>query len=240
LCHALITTYVAWHHYLDDLGELFHNYSFAMMIVTFVLQGIYTIMAPFVKQAFGWRLYKRAGIGGNIPLQKYYKTYAIFFSLLKMDLFMGVLLVVLGYFFFSEPTAELILTSFAMAATFVWAFLGWRAVRHENRPLLVLVGLLGVIEPAFISFKLWEMWTHPNRFPSDSLSRFAFTGGIALAVRFLLFLWAFWAQQNFGRGLRNNVFAPNSTQFKQPLRDASPEAQPPFDGGGDFSSEQTL
>ena len=96
-------------------------------------------MAPFVHATFGWRLYKRSGIGGNVQLRKYYKTYSIFFSLLKLDLFLGVLLVMLGYFFFSEPETEFILTCFAMALTFLWAALGWRAVRTELRSFTSLL-----------------------------------------------------------------------------------------------------
>lgn len=86
------------------------------------------LMAPSTHQAFGWRLYKRAGIGGNVLLQQYYKTSSVFFSLLKYDLFLGLLLIMLGYFFLSEPDVELGINIGAMVITFFWALLGWHAV----------------------------------------------------------------------------------------------------------------
>ena len=83
-------------------------------------------MGRSVHATFGWRLYKH--IGGNVHLQECYKTYQIFLSLLKLDLFLGALLVILAYFYLLSDEVELITNIIALVVTAGWALLGWRAV----------------------------------------------------------------------------------------------------------------
>ena len=83
-------------------------------------------MDKFVVDEFGWRRYKR--VGTNPELLKIYKTASIFFSLIKMDLFMSVLLIIMASFFLFSTTLQIALNVVALCFSFILALLGHFAV----------------------------------------------------------------------------------------------------------------
>jgi hypothetical protein len=102
--HGLITAYVIWH-YLgngDDLGVMYDRISLWVMIAVCVFQAAYLALIYPVQTQFGWRLYKK--VGGNVAIRPIYRTATIFFSLLKLDFALGLILVLLAIFYLlSDP-----------------------------------------------------------------------------------------------------------------------------------------
>lgn len=62
-------------------------------------------------------------------MQEIYRTSQVFFSLLKLDLLLGVLLEVLASFYLFVEVTEYAVNATALGLTFLWAWLGFIGVR---------------------------------------------------------------------------------------------------------------
>lgn len=200
----LITLYVVYHYASQTLGETFEEASLYVMIMVLVFQMVYIFMAPFIHQAFGWRIYKR--VGSDPHLQEMYKTAEIFFSLLKIDLEFAILLVMLASFFLFESKMEIALNVGAIIVSLMWATVGFLSVRREVVSGMVLFLLFACIEPAYIIYQLIELYDADEEEISDGTNQFWITCSLALVVRLLLLIWMAFVWSNFGKGLRQRVF----------------------------------
>jgi hypothetical protein len=205
--HTIITMFVAWFHFEEELGSFVNDFTVYVLGVVVVLEFVYLGLSPFVQKAFGWRLYKR--IGTKAAMQEMYRTASFFFSLLKLDLFLGILLVCLASFFLFSKTSQIVLNAVAMALTVAWALSGWSAVYNETRSCIFLFYAFALLQPAYICYKLYELHFHANDYPDVTLPQFAISGSLSLIVRALLLVWAHFAHLNFGKGLREKAFFKN-------------------------------
>lgn len=155
--HALITAYVIWH-YLgngDDLGVMYNRISLWVMVGVCTFQLAYLLLAYPVKETFGWRLYKK--IGGNVAIRPLYRTASIFFSLMKLDFALGVILVLLAIFYLLTDAVQIALNVLACVVTLGWLLLGFAFVQRESRRLAPWFFLFATLEPAFLIYKLVAM-----------------------------------------------------------------------------------
>jgi hypothetical protein len=128
--HVLITMFVIWHYLTLSLSELFNEWAFIAMVVVILCQVTYMICVPEIQNCFGWRNQKR--VGTDIQLQEMYMQAHAFFSMLKLDFFTGILLVLLtSFFLFRKPDQrfEMYANICAMAVSLIWALVGYFAVR---------------------------------------------------------------------------------------------------------------
>jgi len=208
VCHILISIYAVYNYYYGNMpNDTIRLMSMCIAIGTWCMQLIYFGLAYFVKESFGWRLYKR--VGGNSALQANYQTSQIFFSLLKLDFLLAVLLELLASFFLYDSQVELVGNIIAILLSFLWIFFGYFGVRGENVKLMYAFAVFAIAEPVYIIVKFVDF--NEDHSQKTSYTQFFTTGSIALLVRILLLFWAYWSFTNFGQGLRTQVFTRRQT-----------------------------
>jgi len=152
-------------------------------------------------KAFGWSIYRK--IGANIALQKIYRKYQIFVSLLKIDLLFGTGLVLgIGLFQLDDDTSFYI--DLAMLPVSIgWAVLGLFGVRHEEKITMGLFLSFAVLEPIYITWKAVG-WIHatPTKVGVGTFAIICTAASIALLVRACLVCFAVIAYSNFEKGLK--------------------------------------
>eukprot|EP00002_Diphylleia_rotans_P017691 TRINITY_DN3432_c0_g1_i3.p1 TRINITY_DN3432_c0_g1~~TRINITY_DN3432_c0_g1_i3.p1 ORF type:complete len:136 (-),score=24.01 TRINITY_DN3432_c0_g1_i3:521-928(-) len=100
----------------------------------------------------------------------------------------GLILVSMsGVYFFDKYDAEFILTVFAFIVSFIWVTLGIIAVSSYGNVLLIFYYAIGLLEPAYIVYKMFSM-TEEEDFP---YSLFVTAGTFGLIVRLSLLVATF-------------------------------------------------
>jgi hypothetical protein len=106
-------------------------------------------------QTFGWQQYN--SIGGNLKLGAMHRTASIFRALLKLDFFLGGLVVLLASFYIgTEHLVEhLVISGAGALAVLAATALGFRAVAVESHALMwVYVIVLVPLMPAYLGYKV--------------------------------------------------------------------------------------
>lgn len=223
--HGLITAYTIYHYTEngDDLGHLYQRFSLWVMIAVCIFQGAYLALAWPVHTQFGWRLYKK--IGGNIAIRPLYRTATIFFSLLKLDFALGVLLMLLALFYLLSGAVEIALDCIACVVTLGWLILGFAFVQRESTRLGWFFFIFSVLEPAFIIYKLISMHSgisdnEDDDYPVFSWREFLLTGCLALVVRLACLGFGVLCWRNFDLGLRDKMW-PSDAQLAHARAEAA-------------------
>jgi len=180
---------------------------FASVCVFTPLNVIFTYL---VYKAFGWAIYRK--IGANIKLIDMYRCYQQMISLVKLDLQFGINLVLVAWMFLSDTIAdyELYINIAFIVVTFVWAGLGWAAVRHEKNIPIIVYFLFSPIEPGYVIYKGITLYLDPIEFFGPVIYAL---GGLSILCRVLLFIWAIRCRVNFGEGLKK-VFSKEEEEEK--------------------------
>lgn len=190
------------------LGVLYDRISLYVMIGVCIFQLAYLLLIYPVQQTFGWRLYKK--IGGNASIRPLYRTATIFFTLLKLDFALGVLLVLLALFYLVSDPVQIALNVLACIVTLGWLVLGFQFVQRESRRLAPYFFLFAPLEPAFLIYKLVAMKSSSqddaSEYPVFSWTEFLFTGCVAVFVRVACILFGIMCFTNFGKGLKERMF----------------------------------
>jgi len=161
--HLLITVYICYHYFIDNLGSLFHSISLTLLILVLVFQSVYAIIARKVHRSFGWQIY--SCIGANLLLKRVYKTYLIYNSLLKLDCFLTVLLVMLSAFFLYRESVEFALNILILVLSLIWLMVGMQCCKKESKSLLFFFLILSQFQPIFIAWKLFSIGTNRDEYP---------------------------------------------------------------------------
>ncbi|RZK57975.1 MAG: hypothetical protein EOO59_08805 [Hymenobacter sp.] len=84
---------------------------------------------------------------------------------------------------------------------------GWYCVVNEHRRLTVLFVALLLLHPAYIVFKWWSLYEHPEFMPSNvSYPQFVVLTSLTLFLRLALIISTFRCFRNFDLGLKDDVF----------------------------------
>lgn len=215
LLHCLITAYVIWHWlgHGEDLGRMYQRFSLAVMIAVCVFQALYLLLLRPVKESFGYRMYKL--LGGNAAIRPLYRTASIFFTLLKLDFALGVLMCLLAVFYLFSQPLQIALNVAAGVATLGWLMLGYALVQRESKRLAPYFFLFALLEPAYLIYKLIAMRVANDGsgdqigdepYPVFSWRQLLLTGCVAILVRLACIVYALLAIRNFGMGLREKLW----------------------------------
>jgi len=186
------------------------------MVVTTICSIAYIFLVYKIYLEIGWYIYKR--IGANQEMRDMYRSAQLFLAMIKFDLLFSLLLVVLaGLYYLAPNNYEFYLTLFAFILTFVWAYLGWVAVKGENEVYMNVYMCLAVVEPVFIIYKLVRLSQTVQKLP---VSLFVVATVAEIIIRTYLMVTAVIARRNFGKGLLNEVFQVSSKKSR-PLQAAS-------------------
>jgi len=192
-------------------------YFVLYMVVTTICSILYTFLVYKIYLEIGWYIYKR--IGANQDMRDMYRSAQLFLAMIKFDMLFSLLLVVLAGLYYLVPNNyEFYLTLFAFLLTFIWAYLGWVAVKGENEVYMNVYMCLAVVEPVFIIYKLVRLSETIQTLP---VSLFVVATVAEIVVRTYLMVTAVVARRNFGKGLLNEVFQVSSKKSR-PLQAASP------------------
>ncbi|KAF2076047.1 hypothetical protein CYY_002661 [Polysphondylium violaceum] len=229
---ALLCSFFLFFYAFDSIyhENKFQLFSFIIMVSVISLAGIYQFyksilmyhditswlrftsalffiplnvtLAYFSYKRFGWRLYKK--IGTSIELRRLYKTYEVFLSLLKIDIFINSLMIGCFFFFYQQYYIEFYINFIILALNIIWVFSGKISIQEESRVLFFIFIFTSWIVPCFDSWKIATiielMVTKSNDWDNGiPVMIFAF---VSFLNRVLLILYSTKAYNNFGKGLK--------------------------------------
>jgi len=175
------------------------------MVVVVGFEVMYLALVLPIERAFGYLLYHR--IGGNMKLRHTYKLASVFFSLVKLDLFVMLLLVVMAGLLLFGMSVQTFINAAAFVLSLAWASIGARGVRRESMRAMYVFFSFALVSPLYIVYTLADMHSHPDDYSVDvSFGQFLVTGSIACVVRVCLLVNAVWTTNNFGQGLKEHYF----------------------------------
>lgn len=188
------------------LGSFWMSWRRAICGVKIGFQVVYVLLAYKVQDEFGYFSYKVAS--SDVVLQELYRNFRVYLTLLKVDLFCGCLLLLMGKFFlFKNNDPELALDTLALIATFLLALAGWLAAVLEHKGLAAIFLASAVVEPVYVGIKLYKLDVDPALMPKNvTYDQFAIIGTIAILVRVALLAYANIVRRGFGQELRERVF----------------------------------
>merc|ERR1712150_99086 len=193
--HMLIVIFTIWHYKTQTIAI-----SLGVLIGVTIFQLIFLVMAPFVYKTFGFRFYKR--MGARLDMKEIDNIYTIFFTALKMDFVMSLLLLCQATFFLYKEHADYITNSAVIFVTVLSANLGYWGVFKEFEKLMCAFWLLIWVQPGYIVFKLWEFYSMPEKFHEIQLAQFWITGSVAVLVRLVLGIISISSYKKFGYGYK--------------------------------------
>ncbi|KAL6058881.1 hypothetical protein QOT17_014553 [Balamuthia mandrillaris] len=176
-------------------------------IVFWVRFGCIAVMVPTnlalsfaVYRSFGWVIYRR--IGADPTLQAMFKVFQVWTTLLKVDVFLGVIgVLMIGLFLFGGY--ELYIDIGFVVMTVLWAVACWFAAKQEVRWMMIAFFVFALVEPCYIVTKvIIVVVLKPSEYESLELIGPVVVGVLALIVRVLLVVTGILVFRNFGKGLR--------------------------------------
>lgn len=184
------------------------------LIIGGVLAPINIMLALIVARRFGWLEFRI--VGAAEALQQMYRQLCFFFTLQRFDLQASasflILIVKNGTFMDFKEQLTLAIGIPLLIVTFVVGFL---AVQKELRAWLALFVFLNVVVPAYVLFKLIELYGGQAEMTSClqmvtvscvHMYSVICVGFLVLLVRFVLLFELYAVYQNFGYGLTERAF----------------------------------
>lgn len=177
-----------------------------------LLNVVFTYLSYKLYMEFGWKIYKRVRF--NIRLRGIYQIYEVLSCLLKMEvLYWGMFAIVHSLVLLRDSHNILyVMSMIFIPLTFIYAGIGYYAVRHENRVLMLffLTWTLGGI--GYFLYKLYGFVTRTcngcpefeidgKDIPDEAFMHFVYLGAMNLVVASTIFGVAVKAYRNFGGGL---------------------------------------
>mmetsp|Transcript_40061 Transcript_40061/g.64246 ORF Transcript_40061/g.64246 Transcript_40061/m.64246 type:complete len:347 (+) Transcript_40061:61-1101(+) len=184
-----------------SMGSYFQQLALATGIETVVVQLLLIAAAYRVHDSFGWYIHRR--VGPDLHLQKIFRVYNIFYSLLKLDFVVSLLICILASFLVLREL-ETILDSVALGVNFFMLIVGNYGVREEVRIIVYILFVFSFILPSYIGYKLVSLYGNPD------FGVFLISGFVSVVIRATLLTYTCKALGNFGQGLREYVFIPAS------------------------------
>jgi len=178
----------------------------------FIFSCIFTpaniVLSVLVYKQFGWKMYKK--IGADIKKIKMYRTYQQTVSLLKLEIQLGlnVVLVVVMFLF---QGMDILLDIAACALTVIWALFGWYCIRSEKKKLFIAFLLMCVIQPIYLAVKL-------SQFHNASEAKepvISVIGILSIICRVLSIIWCIRCRMQFGQGLKEVL--ETTTEEESPI-----------------------
>eukprot|EP01083_Nonionella_stella_P151152 482591_1 len=198
------------------LTRLFNHQGLALVILTSTFQLIFMIMSPFIYKSFGWRMYEE--ISAEAHIQRMYLKYQAYLSFMKVDVQLGILLLMMAAFFLFHCALDVVLNASAVIVTIAWAYLGYFAIRFERSTLLKIFAAFSIVEPGYIAGYLFAVFRNPNRVKGVSFPQFAIVGSLAVVCRILLMICVKFVFDDFNKGLKRFKL---KTDLKTPKPDGA-------------------
>ena len=167
LCAALVasvlfTSFVAFESAEpSDFGPRWRQSRFYVLLAKAAFQLLYLLLAIPVISSFSFRVYKL--VGADSRLQTAYRRYLAFLSTLKLDACAAVFMIVLAAFTVRENFLEGGEQVAALLLTLAVSLIGFVGVVKERASLCVLFAASLPLLPAFIGFKLFQMFGPDHR-----------------------------------------------------------------------------
>ncbi|KAI0209978.1 hypothetical protein LSAT2_005315 [Lamellibrachia satsuma] len=183
------------------------------LILASLLAPVNIVLAVIVARKFGWLEFRI--VGASESFQNMYREVARFMDLLKFDFQVAVSFVILALrdgTSLSNP--EIITVVLGLAVSLALMLLGWFSVRLEFIWCVVVVALLGIIEPVYVVYKMVNLFgSLPFKKDTMTITYSTMAAGfLALLVRSLLMLEMCIVCKNFGKGLKERVFSEEATE----------------------------
>lgn len=194
-----------------------------------LLNVVFTYLSYKLYMEFGWKIYKRVRF--NIRLRGIYQIYEVLSCLLKMEvLYWGMFAIVHSLVLLRDSHNILyVMSMIFIPLTFIYAGIGYYAVRHENRALMLffLTWTLGGI--GYFLYKLYGFVTRTcngcpefeidgKDIPDEAFMHFVYLGAMNLVVASTIFGVAVKAYRNFGGGLAQHFRQKKKPQMKYSAR----------------------
>ncbi|KAI8915380.1 hypothetical protein DFJ77DRAFT_365980 [Powellomyces hirtus] len=178
-----------------------------ILLVIPIILGVFSILfaicAYKMYLEFGWKMYKR--IGADPKMRSMYRTYQIFLTFLKLDLFFvlgfGIQFLVLVI---SPSDPEFGITIAAIPIMLiVFAFAAYGLKREDVWMMrMFCVGLVTAM--AYFVFKLVRIYQRTAKY-ADTKYYLTFFACLSLGVVFFTLINAIMCYHNFGKGLKQHI-----------------------------------
>eukprot|EP00771_Trimastix_marina_P000278 gnl/Trimastix_PCT/1292.p1 GENE.gnl/Trimastix_PCT/1292~~gnl/Trimastix_PCT/1292.p1 ORF type:complete len:416 (+),score=94.60 gnl/Trimastix_PCT/1292:410-1657(+) len=192
---------------LSNVGTTVDVYI--LLGVSSIATIMYIVLAIFVFREFGWFVYKT--VSADTKLQKIYWNLTFFRTFLKLDLYLHMMLVCIGLFFYQEAEWEYYVITGGALFLIVWTVLGLLVMRYEKRALAIVWLLFGLVTPPYITLKMIDIIEgHPNAPIVQSL----LIAIGAAALRICVFVTGIRCVVFFHRGIKD-ILDERSARSKQ-------------------------
>ncbi|ESO85935.1 hypothetical protein LOTGIDRAFT_235699 [Lottia gigantea] len=151
-------------------------------------------------------------IGANATLQGICKTLYLFHDLLKLDLQLGISMVIL----ILNSTVDVALDDYIILSvggvfSIIWFIIGFFSSRNENTVGMVFFFLGSPVEPAYV---LYKMVKSAEQVDTNLKSASLTCGVLALGFRVILIIYSVLVWRNFGKGLKEKEISSKTTDYK--------------------------
>ncbi|XP_046583425.1 uncharacterized protein LOC124290674 [Haliotis rubra] len=171
-------------------------------------------LAPVVVGLGGWlgREYLLSGnlifrtVGASSMLQAMCNKLFLFLDLLKLDLQLGITMVILilvnGV---NINTLDIVVLCVGIVVTIGWFFLGHACVRHESKIMTYVFWGLSPLDLCYVIYKIVKAFTRLTVAPA--LAACSITAGfLAAAVRVAVIILTYFIFRNYDNGLKEKAF----------------------------------
>ncbi|KAK9727454.1 hypothetical protein K7432_001788 [Basidiobolus ranarum] len=182
--------------------DLCRYMTISIAAIMFVFFLLYIWLGYRLYREFGWKIYKR--IGADVRMKARYRTYQIFLTLVKLDVFFFLgfcvqflVLVLVG----SDP--EFPITIASLPIILITLVLAVYCIRHENQVVTVIF-LFGLCCGAgYFIFKLIRMQQRRNEDKYKNVIIFlSFFAALSLIMISATIVMTVQCYMNFGKGLK--------------------------------------
>lgn len=179
-------------------------------LLTCLFSPLNLVFAYLAYKNFGWIVYKK--IGASMEMTMMYTRYQQMIALLKLDVQIGINVVLIAGFFLYTTNIQLYLDIGVLCSTVFLAAIGWVGIRREISTLVILWFLFCWIPLIYVIFKF--IYYQENAPSSDFFSPLVYcTGSLALLCRILLIVFVAICRRNFDKGLKS-VFEKEEKEEK--------------------------
>ncbi|KAJ3184699.1 hypothetical protein HDU87_004103 [Geranomyces variabilis] len=175
----------------------------AIPIILGVFSVVFALCAYKIYLEFGWKMYKK--IGADPTMRDMYRTYQIFLTFLKLDLFFALGFGVQFLVLVIQPSdPEFGITIAALPVMLAVFALAAYALKREDVWMMraFCVGLLAAM--AYFMFKLVRIYQQAAKY-ADTKHYLTFFACLSLAVVFCTLINAIMCYHNFGQGLKQHI-----------------------------------